>query len=781
MSSKGGFTMAGLLLRRLASTRLAPFVLAASIVFSPFTASSATAGDNGDGDPAGMVKFPGGTIEFGIDEKPFKTFLKATAWGRMGKGQQESTWKNHFSMSTSAVELEVDAFWMGRFEVTNAQWAHFLDQTSRLTYTVPPLGKPGARTLEDISRLYYLAPPFKIHKKTIHPVALTWKKLYDINAKVLNPANDPPPYAWQKRLLEPGTKLKVSRYSLPESWRTPSRTQLDMYPSGSGDFPVTGISLVDALAFARYYGCHIPDEVQWEAAARGHKGFLFPEGEKFEPLGHAWSGFDQALAEAKKKAEKALPKAEFKLKGARDDKNEFLIKKYQAEVDRLTWIRDAVPLNLSSMEFPAIPVGSFPLGRSPIGCEDMLGLSDEWVANLIYPYEKTVSKSPYLFMATQVLRGGNYLEGDFMMNTLVRKATSEGGAIGPHFRFTSTGFRVARAAVPGLSMAMPSVDRIHRSVPAILPGWYDSKRTAKFVSLDLRKGTGIHRLEEWRGSGEPDERVYYKGRARGLTFVPVSGTPFDSIGKVRKAADKATPPKSDREKSKRGPRDIPFLGLLWMSDGMEIKGDRLNVTVRREDIEDEPAEPGAADEPGGTDEPKDPAVPTEEDPAPPAQGEGGAEAPPAEGEGGKTDDASTEKTEEEKPRKGSRRVKDIKYEPGSIKGGSFPEGLLLGWMKWGTERRPVLWEARQGIVPHGAPGGQILLERPLLVLEQDDLVIEAGTEKPASSSFDDVAGICVLKFFVPSEGKRRGFNCTLTLRLSDFPEGTEDSPWQDHR
>lgn len=47
--------------------------------------------------------------------------------------------------------------------------------------------------------------------------------------------------------------------------------------------PVTGIDFYDAYAYARWAGKELPTEFQWEKAAKGENGFIFPWGNTFNP------------------------------------------------------------------------------------------------------------------------------------------------------------------------------------------------------------------------------------------------------------------------------------------------------------------------------------------------------------------------------------------------------------------------------------------------------------------------------------------------------------------
>jgi formylglycine-generating enzyme required for sulfatase activity len=781
--------------------------------------------------PSGMVLVKGRKHRIGLDRKELLKLVAETDVGRMSKHIAEAAIEDELSLACPSWSLELPDFWIGKYEVTNAQWHRFLEQACRVPYTVPEEGKPGARTLEEMARMHLVAEVVNTSGgKKHYPVAVDWRGLYDLNVEVLNPlpaGGDPKarpePETFRSRRLAPGTKLVLYRWTVPGNWKDAKSRLQATPPKGKESHPVSRITLGDALAFASYYGFHVPTEAEWEAATRGPEGEIFPEGKLFDPLGHHWKGFNEALEKGRPAAEKALPGAKKRLEEARSSGNPILLEKATADLARLEWILGAKALPEGLQE--PVEVGQFPLGRSPAGAHDLIGNVDEWVATSLFPYPGTDSKSNHIFSTPRILRGGNFMDKDTLLTATFRKFLMDGIQVGTHSAAGTAGFRVARYLAPGASGAFRAVSRALEHQPPVLPRESDPKTfTVVGPGLDMYRAAGIARYDETAGdgNGEPPGKVFWLGRAESLCLVPPTGIPFRDPAALRQAAEKAAWRGAGAEGAPtdtREPRQIPFLGLLHVTDALDVKG-TLRTEVRRkvplkpaerkpfeealeawkkrkeqEKKEKEkekgkeggdggdapPPEKKMADADGNRpaqDKPKNPPKGGDKGgKAPPPPAEGGAEKPP---EGDPEEEAEDPDPEPKIPQ--FKEIVDFAYQPGFLKGARYPDGLLLGFLKVGEGLHGALWEARTGSVGSMAPGGTVLLEAPLLILPEDSVSFKkVARPGSATSSFDTESGEVRLTVYLPVEGKpvdrADWIEATVKLQLGEFPAPTETRPW----
>ena len=160
-------------------------------------------------------------------------------------------------------------------------------------------------------------------------------------------------------------------------------------PQGEAlDHPVERVTWHQAAAYAKWRGARLPSEAEWEKAARGTDGRIWPWGaELIEENANIWDS--------------AKP------------------------LGRLT-----------------IGVGVLPGNVSPYGCVDMVGNVEEWVHDEFLPYPGSQASSPSTDGRCRVLRGGSW----FYTNEFARCAFRRGAlpsfsgyewAGGPGFRCAS--------------------------------------------------------------------------------------------------------------------------------------------------------------------------------------------------------------------------------------------------------------------------------------------------------------------------------------------------------
>lgn len=156
---------------------------------------------------------------------------------------------DHYPEEGPQREIGVTGFWMDRHEVTNRQFAEFVQATGYVTVAERPL-----RAMD-------------------HP---------DIPATglVAGSAVFTPP----EQLARTSDMSRWWRYVPGADWRHPTGPESSI--ERRMNHPVVNVAWEDALAYARWRGRELPSEAQWEFAARsGNDG---GQGAGHEPRGSRW-------------------------------------------------------------------------------------------------------------------------------------------------------------------------------------------------------------------------------------------------------------------------------------------------------------------------------------------------------------------------------------------------------------------------------------------------------------------------------------------------------------
>jgi len=184
----------------------------------------------------GMVKIQGGTTMMG-SEGVFETPY----------GHKE------FPEEVPTRKIQVTGFWIDETEVTNDEFAKFVEETGYVTYA------ERVANIEDFppeARAQLPSTPFKNGSIVFTPPA-------SFDGDLNNH------FAWW-------------RWDQEANWRHPLGKDSNI--KDKGNHPVVCVTIDDAKAYAKWAGKRIPTEAEWEYAARGGlKGKMYSWGDELKP------------------------------------------------------------------------------------------------------------------------------------------------------------------------------------------------------------------------------------------------------------------------------------------------------------------------------------------------------------------------------------------------------------------------------------------------------------------------------------------------------------------
>ncbi len=180
------------------------------------------------------------------------------------------------------------------------------------------------------------------------------------------------------------TNAQYLRFVQATAHRAPYHWEGGKVPAGLESFPVVCVSSEDAHAYCEWAGDRLPSELEWEKAARGTDGRIFPWGNEWDSR---------------------------RCRNVESLTGRSYLNRPEMEQALEQWLR----LHDRNRDGPTA-VGSYPAGASPYGCLDMAGNVWEWCGDWydesVYQRYARGDLKPPATGTKRLLRGSCWGHGD---------------------------------------------------------------------------------------------------------------------------------------------------------------------------------------------------------------------------------------------------------------------------------------------------------------------------------------------------------------------------------
>lgn len=301
-------------------------------------------------------------------------------WGKV-------TSESPLKLSDGRAEISVSGLTakLGDFVVVTGDWnGSVLVAAATSPYTGEMISIPAGSFMMGNNGSEPYSDPWELPQHSVELAAYQIGK-YEVTRgeykQFMNAGGYSNPVYWSEDgLWWKGNRVKPDFWDESQNWGNPpgGLTQTDSHP-------VVGVTYYEAEAFCNWAGGHLPTEAQWERAARwtGTHANVYPWGDTWQ-LQNCNSWTDTLYS-----------------------------------------------------GFQSAPVGSYPAGASPSGCQDMAGNVWEWCQDWCKSYPGSTSPFDYTGR-TRIVRGGGWNSQDSLSRCAYRFASL------PDVDRSYIGFRVAR-------------------------------------------------------------------------------------------------------------------------------------------------------------------------------------------------------------------------------------------------------------------------------------------------------------------------------------------------